>query len=456
MSGLSQPPLAPASPISPAGDADALVRLGHEIRTPLNAIVGLCHLCMQTRLDEQQRQYIGKILTSAHDLLRVCQHMPGSPSIEDMPNTPGTPGTPVAPSPAPDTLPDTAPESSRVLLVEDNEINQEIASELLTVAGVDVDVAANGQEALEAVARTPYALIFMDVQMPVMDGLEATRRLREQGCTIPIIAMTAHAGASDMEASRTAGMNAHLTKPLEPEALFATIHRWMPMRRPAHSAHEGTTVPHRSVLRLPDAIEGFNLNAGLAAVANNATLYASLLQKFATRHTTIAQDIVDSLQKNDMPSAIRLAHTVKGIAANLGATTLSEAADTLERTLLNDPSMATPHLKMLITRLDAAVAAVNTALAQSSTHEDSTPAQDPTAPLPLTPQEAIALGNDIVQAIAHMENDWTGAYATSQRAQGVLAGTQYTTLAQDLLSAVEDFEADTARQYAQALADALR
>ena len=117
----------------------------------------------------------------------------------------------------------------RVLLVEDNEINQEIALDMLGSVGVKVDVAANGQEALDAVAAAKYDLIFMDIQMPVMDGLEATRRIRALGHTpqsLPIVAMTAHAMRGDKEISLLAGMNDHITKPLEPKLLYSMLHIW--------------------------------------------------------------------------------------------------------------------------------------------------------------------------------------------------------------------------------------
>lgn len=434
-------------------DTATLERLGHEIRTPLNTIVGLCHLCMQTRLDEHQRQYLSKMLTAANDLLRVCESLPARLTEADMHAAASEDAYAYftsAKPPSPTVQNKGA--SSRVLLVEDNEINQEIASELLHVAGLENDVAANGQEALDAVERVPYGLIFMDVQMPVMGGLEATRRLRAQGCTIPIIAMTAHAAASDIEASLAAGMNAHLSKPLEPEALFAAINTWMPSSRENQSA--GAIAPRSSTTRLPDSIEGFNLDAGLSAVGNNAELYASLLQKFASRHATIAEEIFESLQKNNLSTAIRLAHTVRGIAANLGATSLSEAASTLEKTLNLDPSMAAPHLKLLVTRLDETIATINAALSGTTevhaphTHEASASSAPP-------PEEATALVDVLASSIANMETDWTAAYTQSLHVRDMLAQTSCAFAAQNVLSAVENFETDIAKNYVHTLRRAL-
>ena len=118
----------------------------------------------------------------------------------------------------------------RVLLVEDNEINQEVATAMLAETGVEVTMAANGEEAVQAVAASRYDLILMDVQMPLMDGLEATRRiraLRDVPADLPIIAMTAHAMRGDWEKSLAAGMNDHLTKPIDPRRLFAVLEHWL-------------------------------------------------------------------------------------------------------------------------------------------------------------------------------------------------------------------------------------
>ena len=368
-------------------------------------------------------------------------------------NTPGTDGSTqhvLAPAGPP-----------RVLLVEDNEINQEIACELLKMARVDVDTANNGQEALEAVASTAYDLIFMDVQMPVMDGLEATRRIRAAGHTMPIIAMTAHAMRGDKDISLTAGMNDHLTKPLDPEALFASINYWLPTAMPpadlGAAAQKSVVSPQQTAPRptrkLPEHIKGFNLFAGLAAVGKNEDLYADLLNKFAVRYATITEDISNSLINNDLEAAVRLAHTVKGIAANLGAESLAEAAGMLEKTITQDPGMTAPHLKTLVSRLADAVSAVRAALDGINTEGPASSAASMCSMM--SPDEAESLGTRLHEAVLHMETDWNKASDMAQQVHKMLEGTDLAQQALELRYAVEDFDTQTALELSQALGNSL-
>ncbi len=334
---------------------------------------------------------------------------------------------------------------ARILLVEDNEINQEIAYEVLKAAQLEVDIANNGQEAVDAVEKQKYSLILMDVQMPIMDGLEATRRIRAAGYRMPIIAMTAHAMLDDKETSLSAGMNAHLTKPLEPMALFATINSLLPTRNSApkkESTVKPTTAPMRKN-KLPESIEGFNLISGLATVGGNETLYASLLVKFADRYATVNEDISACLQRNDLETAVRHAHTVRGIAANLGAEALAEAAATLEKTLVHNPNMITPHLRTLVVRLTEAVSAIIEHLgsdgAGSSGETEATIADR------LNVAEREHACHVLDQAIAHMEQDWGHASDTVLYLKERLQGTPLERLVSQLLGAVEDFEVERAQ-----------
>ena len=231
---------------------------------------------------------------------------------------------------------------ARVLLVEDNDINQQIACELLERAGVEVTSASNGAEAVGIVLEQEFNLVLMDVQMPVMDGLEATRRIREAGKNrraLPILAMTAHATTMDREHSLRAGMNDHLTKPINPEELYAALARWISPSARASSPIPGTredAPPPPPPEESPQGaflgtLRGLDVRAGLANVAQNRELYLELLCRFADRYSATSQELRDLLDDEDREGALRLAHTVKGVAANLGALDLAAAARQLEQ-----------------------------------------------------------------------------------------------------------------------------
>lgn len=266
-----------------------------------------------------------------------------------------------------------------VLLVEDNDINQQIARELLERAGVEVTVASNGAEAVGIVLEQDFSLVLMDVQMPVMDGLEATRRIREAGKSrraLPIVAMTAHATTMDREHSLRAGMNDHLTKPINPEELYAALARWIgPIKsvRPVTSAPvpNPETVSYGSgetaeVSFLGD-VRGLDVRAGLANVAQNKELYLELLCRFADRYSSTAQELKELLDDEAREEALRLAHTVKGVAANLGALDLAAASQRLEQGIRRDTSLAplleayAAHMQVVLDNVNAMVPPCHTA-----------------------------------------------------------------------------------------------
>ncbi|MDR0238654.1 MAG: response regulator [Deltaproteobacteria bacterium] len=217
---------------------------------------------------------------------------------------------------------------ARILLVEDNDINQQIAVELLELAGAVVTTANNGKEALAVLLQQQFDMVLMDIQMPIMDGLEAARRARELPVpgirALPILAMTAHALASDREKSLQAGMQDHLTKPIDPDELYASLAKWI---RP------GT----RSVAALPDGLgdmPGLSVQNALRNLNGNEELYKTLLGSFVESYANAAQQIGDALDAGDQQSAALLAHAIKGVAANLGAFSLASVAGDVEKTLV--------------------------------------------------------------------------------------------------------------------------
>ncbi len=224
-----------------------------------------------------------------------------------------------------------------VLLVEDNEINQEVILEILQQAGVKTDIAENGAEAVKRVLESNYDLILMDIQMSVMDGLTATREIRKldkPGCSaLPIIAMTAHAMKGDRERSLQAGMNDHITKPVEPERLLETLARWLPEKTMTHSADARSKSSREILEQVHRAIPQLNLQVGLKYLGGNYDLYRSLLRKFVETYSDMEELIQFNLANNRIDEAIHMVHTIKSVAGNLGAEQLRTAAVRLETML---------------------------------------------------------------------------------------------------------------------------
>ena len=232
---------------------------------------------------------------------------------------------------------------ARILVVEDNELNQEVAKDLLSGAGLIVDVAQDGVIALRMVQASPYDLVFMDMQMPVMDGVTATLEIRKlaQFKDLPIIAMTANAMQQDRERCLQAGMNDFIAKPIEPDQLWSMLSRWVKPNLAGSAARQqdGAVLPAEpaqgaasDALELPVDIEGLDVRAGLRRLLGKTSTYVALLHQFVQKHKTAAGEIGSALD-GDWADAERLAHTVKGVAGTLGGRVLQDAAAELERTI---------------------------------------------------------------------------------------------------------------------------
>ncbi len=223
---------------------------------------------------------------------------------------------------------------ARLLLVEDNEVNQEVAQHILGGAGVRVDIAANGAVALARIAEHDYDGVLMDCQMPVMDGYQATRKLRQDTrfSSLPVIAMTANAMVGDKEKCLDAGMNDFIAKPIDVAQLFTTLARWVrPRHPPAAVVPDAGALPEREA-SLP-AIAGLHMEAALRRVGGNTGLMRKLLGRFAETQFDVMQRIDAASAGGDMTGAIREAHTLKGLAGNIGAAALADSAARLEHLL---------------------------------------------------------------------------------------------------------------------------
>ncbi|MEO5326777.1 MAG: ATP-binding protein [Magnetococcus sp. THC-1_WYH] len=223
---------------------------------------------------------------------------------------------------------------AHVLLVEDNAINQQVARELLEGVGLKVTIANNGQEGIQAVQREPYDLVLMDVQMPLMDGFQATKWIRADGRFdhLPIIAMTAHVLFSDLEKCQNVGMSDHVGKPVEPAALYRTLGRWLPFL-PGKPSFPQSSIVAPNVAGagvLPQSIPGINLEQGLSKVRYNHLLFRKLLLEFYQDHGASSLRMREAIDQGRLDDAQHLAHTIKGAAGNLGAINLAKAAGYLE------------------------------------------------------------------------------------------------------------------------------
>jgi signal transduction histidine kinase/CheY-like chemotaxis protein len=229
---------------------------------------------------------------------------------------------------------------ARILLVEDNEINQQVARELLEHQGLLVHVVANGQEAILALEESTYDLVLTDIHMPVMDGYQATAQIRKNPDykNLPIVAMTAQALAEDREKSLAAGMNDHVSKPIDPEKLFAVLVKWIQpkehLTRPTETT-QGTLPPAPP---LPEDLPEINFSEGLERVAGNRALYEKLLQDFANQYALSDSILQKHLKENDLKTMGNIIHSIKGTAGNLGAYQLSRAARRLEQAVKNETS----------------------------------------------------------------------------------------------------------------------
>jgi signal transduction histidine kinase/DNA-binding response OmpR family regulator/HPt (histidine-containing phosphotransfer) domain-containing protein len=261
----------------------------------------------------------------------------------------------------------------RVLLVEDNEMNQQVATELLESAGAIVTVANHGGEAVKMLTdgdqAPPFDVVFMDLQMPVMDGLTATRLLRGDPrlSKFPIIAMTAHALVEERQRCLDAGMNDHVSKPIDPDNLFSTLLRWAkPRPKNADESHAPvSSVKKSDEIVLPE-IAGVKVAEGLNRVAGNRRLYRDLLGQFAAKQGDAAAQISTALESGDNQLGERIAHTVKGVAGNLGITEVQSIAQKMEKAIRDGDGAVSTLLDEFANVMSVQVQAIEKALSDSA------------------------------------------------------------------------------------------
>jgi PAS domain S-box-containing protein len=346
---------------------------------------------------------------------------------------------------------------ARLLVAEDHEVNQQVAREILESAGCIVDLANNGQEAVEKARAGSYDAVLLDIQMPVMDGLQAARELRAEGRyrDLPVIAMTAHAMAGDREQSLEAGMNDHVTKPIDPDALFAVLLKWV-------RVHERTAAPTVPPPRaeaprpLPDSFAGTDMPgidraAGLRRVVGNAALYDKLLLDFHRDFATSSDQVRVAIGDGRLAEAERLVHTLKGVAGNIGAVELQRAAQELDSALrTGDLAKAQPPLADVERELARVISGLAPLANRAAAARAATDSSDaiPGAPVDRPALEAVL--RELAELVRKSDPE---AEAALERVRGLLRGLRAKEV-QRVSAALDLFDFREAAKALAALAEA--
>ena len=331
---------------------------------------------------------------------------------------------------------------ARILLVEDNEVNQEVALELLNNAGVVTTVAGNGEEALERLREQPFDGVLMDIQMPIMDGYEATRAIRGEleMATLPVIAMTANAMAGDREKCLAAGMNDHVAKPIDVGEMFAILARWV---KPAATEPPAAPAPARSddATSAFSALRGIDVHSGLQRVQGNRTLYRKLLSMFRDGQRDFRPRFEAARAAGDAEGATRLAHSLKGVSGNIGAGAVQAAAERLEhasRTGVPDGELSAA-LDEASAALDLAFAAIDdwSRHAVADAHETGTSARR-------TPVDVASVAPLLAELSALLADFDAGAVESLDQLKAQLADTDHARRLAAVSRQVEDYDFEAA------------
>jgi len=228
-------------------------------------------------------------------------------------------------------------QGSNILLVEDNDINQQVTTELLKSSGLLVTVAKNGKDAIQKVNESSFDCVLMDVNMPVMDGLTATRAIRknEKHHNLPIIGVTAHAVTGYREKCLDAGMNDYVTKPIHPSRLFSALLTWIkPSQKSVANVPQRIDLEKHTDIILPETLAGFDMASGLSRVDGNTKIYWELLSQFSQELLTKIEKIQDAIHNQALDEARFIVHSLKGSSGSLGANILQQSVIELEQALV--------------------------------------------------------------------------------------------------------------------------
>ncbi|MBL3591615.1 MAG: response regulator [gamma proteobacterium endosymbiont of Lamellibrachia anaximandri] len=325
----------------------------------------------------------------------------------------------------------------KLLLVEDNPVNQDVATEILSSAGFSVDTRKNGAEAVATVQEHSYDAVLMDIQMPIMDGLTAARKIRELGgdyADLPILAMTAHALTGDKEKSLESGMNGHITKPINPHAMFSEIAKWVAQSEKTQQTDREEEPPESEPLpKLP----GIDTAEALDRIGGNQTAYRRILRNYRDRNLDVVERITANIRNQELAEAAHTAHSLKGSSGNIGANQVHQYAASVEQHCRNDqPAQALEELENLRTTLQQVI----DGLAQLDEPADKSAPIGSNADI--DPDE---LQNLLLQLEGYLDTDLRQAGALLKEIQKKAKGTEFSPFLSEIEQALNEFDTDAAK-----------
>ncbi|MBF0459833.1 MAG: response regulator [Magnetococcales bacterium] len=346
---------------------------------------------------------------------------------------------------------------ARLLLAEDMPINQQVAQELLEGVGLLVDIAQNGAEAVRMVEAHPYDAVLMDIQMPVMDGYDATRLLRKDPRFehLPIIAMTAHAMGGDREKCLAAGMNDHISKPIDLKQLFSVLltHIQPGDRLPVDWVRQGSRrdMPGEETTRLPP-MPGIDRESALRRVMGNQVLLRKLLEAFQRDHATAADAVRAAFAQGDWELARQTVHRIRGMAGNLSAQGLAHAAMVLEQAIQENRQEAWPVLQQ---QFATALQQVIDAIQALPVEEAAGSRGEASAVVALTPEKVQEISPRLIELADAVRGSRANALEQCQNLQPFLEGTLVEKWLQPVESALENYNFEEAQDRLASLFDAI-
>ncbi|QYZ66521.1 MAG: response regulator [Gammaproteobacteria bacterium (ex Lamellibrachia satsuma)] len=326
---------------------------------------------------------------------------------------------------------------SKLLLVEDNPVNQDVASEILSSAGFNIDIRENGAQAVAAVQESSYDTVLMDIQMPVMDGLTAARKIRELGndyVALPILAMTAHALAGDHEKSLEAGMNGHITKPINPHAMFSEIAEWVAQsEKPQQTDQKEELAESEPLPELP----GIDTADALERIGGNQSAYRRILGNYRDRNLDVVERITANIRNEALTEAAHTAHSLKGSSGNIGARQVHQHAASVEQHCRNEqPAQALEELENLHTSLQQVIDGL-TQLDEPA--DESAPVE---SNADIDPDE---LQNLLQQLEGYLDNDLRQAGVLLKEIRQKAKDTEFSPSLSEIEQALNEFDIDAAK-----------